>query len=475
MHMKKVSRNFLSLFFSDGITRLIGFAATVYIARVLAVEGFGLINYGLAFISYALLFANPGLTIIGAREVAKTPQDRGFIEEILGLRIVLAIAIFVIFFFSTILIPGSVTTKRIIIIYALALFPFAVLLEFVFQGREDMAYVGAGRVIQYGLYLAIVLLFLKHYSDILIVPVAFVVSYVLSTAFLIVVYVRKYKTLSLRFSIPRWRTILSLSIPVGVAVILNQVTISLPPIVLGIFKTSYDVGIFSAGYKIVFMLLIIERVFYYVFFPILSRQHEQNPEKLAGSFNFLTRFLFALTIPITVGGLILAPGIIAIIYGQPFQEAVGVLRILMLYFMIVPINTIFGYGLIAIDQERRFFRIITVTALINVVLIAILGLQFGFHGAALALLVSESVSIVLMNGQLKKYVRFGKWAYIMRPLAAALVMAMILYLLQKLHSVVLFLLGTIVYLLVFYLVGGFSRTDLKNIKDVFVARSEDVS
>ena len=89
--MKKVSRNFLAMFFSDGITRLIGFAATVYIARVLAVEGFGLISYGLAIVSYALLFANPGLTVVGSREVAKTPQDRRFIEEMVGLRIVLAV------------------------------------------------------------------------------------------------------------------------------------------------------------------------------------------------------------------------------------------------------------------------------------------------------------------------------------------------------------------------------------------------
>jgi O-antigen/teichoic acid export membrane protein len=473
--MKKVSRNFLSLFFSDGVTRLIGFAATIYIAHVLAVEGFGLINYGLAFISYALLFANPGLTIIGAREVAKAPQDRSFIEETLGLRIILAIAIFVVFFVGTILIPGGVTTKKIILIYALALFPFAVLLEFVFQGREEMGYVGAGRVIQYGVYLAILLLFLKHSSDILVVPIAFAVSYVLSTVFLIMAYIKKYKKLGLRFSIPRWRAILSLSIPVGIAVILNQVTISLPPIVLGIFKTSYEVGIFSAGYKIVFMLLIIERVFYYVFFPILSRQHEKDPAKLASSFNFLTRFLFALTIPITAGGLILAPGIIAIIYGQPFQEAIGVLRILLLYFMIVPINTIFGYGLIAIDRERRFFRIITVTALINAVLIVVLGLRFGFHGAALALLISESISIILMNRELRSFIRFGKSTYVLRPLIAAFVMAVILYLLRTLPAIVLFLLGTIVYLLAFYIVRGFSKADLKNIKDVFVTRSQNMT
>jgi len=468
--MKKISRNFLSLFLSDGVTRIIGFAATVYIARMLAVEGFGLINYGLAFISYALLFANPGLTIIGAREVAKAPHDRTFIEEIMGLRLVLAILIFAIFFIGTIVIPGDGTAKRVIIVYAVTLFPFAVLLEFVFQGREEMGYIGAGRIIQYVIYLAILLLFLKHGTDVVVVPIGFVVGYVISAAFLVAVYISKYKSFRLRFSISQWRTILSTSTPVGLAVILNQVTISLPPIVLGIFNTNYEVGIFSAGYKIVFTLLIVERVFYYVFFPILTKRHKQNPEKLQGSFNFLTRFLFALTIPITIGGLILAPGIVTIIYGRAFIEAVGVLRILLLYFVIVPINTIFGYGLIAIDQEKRFSRVIAITALISAVLVVLLGLQFGYYGAAAALLISELISISLMNKQLRKFVRFGKAGYILRPLIAALVMAIAIYILLGWHIGVLIVLGVVVYISAFYMIKGFSMSDLENLKGLFVRR-----
>ena len=466
--MKKVSRNFISLFLSDGITRLIGFAATVYIARLLAVEGFGLINYGLAFISYALLFANPGLTIIGAREVAKAPQDHRFIEETLGLRLVLAIVIFVILLVGTMCVPGDITTKRVIIVYALALFPFAVLLEFVFQGREEMGYIGAGRIIQYVVYLVILLLYLKQAGDVLVVPVAFVVGYIIAAAFLIGIFMSRYKSFRFRFSISQWRIILGTSIPVGLAVIFNQVTISLPPIVLGVFKTNYEVGIFSAGYKIVFMLLIIERVFYYVFFPILSKQHKENPEKLAHSFNFLTRFLFALTIPITIGGLILAPGIIAIVYGQAFHEAVNVFRILLVYFMIVPINTIFGYGLIAIDQEKRFFKIITMTAIINALLIVVLGLRFGVCGAAVALFVSELISIILMNRQLRRFVRFGRLGYILKPLISAIVMGIFMYVLQLWSVVYLTLLGIVIYLFALFVLRGFSISDLENLKDFFV-------
>jgi O-antigen/teichoic acid export membrane protein len=468
--MKRISRNFISLFLSDGITRLIGFAATVYIARMLAVEGFGLINYGLAFISYALLFANPGLTVIGAREVAKAPQNRRFIEETIGLRVVLAIIIFAIFFAVTSLVPGDRIIKQIILVYALTLFPCAVLLEFVFQGREEMAYIGVARVIQYCVYLGILLLFLKSAHGILAVPFGFVIGYVTATIFLICVFVKKYRSFQLRFSVSQWRVILTAAVPVGLAIIFNQVTISLPAIVLGVFKTNYEVGIYSAGYKIVFMLLIVERVFYYVFFPILSKQHRQNPEKLASSFNFLTRFLFALTIPIAAGGLMLAPGIINLIYGRAFVEAINVFRILLIYFLIVPVNTIFGYGLIAIEQERRFFKIITITAIINAVLIVLLGLQFGFFGAASALLISEFMSIILMHRQLKKFVRFGCVKYILKPAIAALLMALLLYILPQWHVFTLIVCGTVVYFSVFYLVKGFSKLDLDNIKRIIVEK-----
>lgn len=461
------------MFISDGITRLIGFAATVYIARLLAVEGFGLISYGVAFISYALLFANPGLTVIGAREVAKAPQDRRFIEETLGLRLMLTIVIFTIFFVGTRFIPGENTTRQIILVYALALFPFAILLEFVFQGREEMQYIGVGRILQSGVYLALLVLFLKGARDILVVPISFVIGYVISTLFLIVIFLKRYGSLRLRFSFSQWRMILTAAIPVGLAIIFNQVTISLPPIVLGIFETSYEVGIFSAGYKIVFMLLIIERVFYYVFFPILSKQHVQNPEKLKGNFNLLTRFLFALTIPLAIGGLILAPRLINLIYGHAFHGAINVFRILLLYFIIVPINTVFGYGLVAIDQERRFFKVISITALLNTVLIVLLGLRFSVYGAATALCISELASIVLMKRELRKFVRFRALGFVFKPLLASLFMAAGLVLLLQWNLIILMLTGVIVYVAILYVIQGFTRYDVANIKQIFAKKSSD--
>ncbi len=464
--MKRISKNFLYMFASDGVTRIIGFFATVYIARVLAVEGFGLINYGLAFISYALLLANPGLTIIGAREVAKQPDNRRFIEETLGLRLCLAVVIFALFCAGACLVPGDAATKRVVIVYGLALFPFAVLLEFVFQGREEMEYIGSGRVIQYAIYFAVLLFFLGHATDVLVVPIAFVIGYAASAAFLIAVFIRRHWSLRPRFSIPHWRTILAASIPVGLAVILNQVTISLPAIVLGALRTNYEVGIFSAGYKIIFTLLVIERVFYYVFFPVLSKQHKENPEKLPGSFDFLTRFLYAMTIPLAVGGIVLAPSIIMAIYGPAFSEATNVLRVLLLYFMIVPVNTVFGYGLIALDREKMFSRIIGVTALFSAALIILVGSWLGAHGAAIALLTSEFACITLMARALRKHVCFNPVKHIAKPVVATACMAAVLLVLRHWPVGGLVFAGAVVYVVVLFLVRGFSRQDITNLRHV---------
>jgi O-antigen/teichoic acid export membrane protein len=138
--------------------------------------------------------------------------------------------------------------------------------------------------------------------------------------------------------------------------------------------------------------------------------------------------------------------------------------------MIVPVNTVFGYGLIAIDQERRFFKVIAITAFMSAVLIMLLGLQFGFYGAAAALLVSESVSIILMRRQLKKSVRFACVRYMWKPIIAALGMALLLYVLPDWNVIVLVCSGIFIYLLVLYLINGFTRSDLSNIKQALAGK-----
>jgi len=461
--VKKNPRNFIYLSLSDAASHFLGFLATVYIARILGAAGFGKISYALAFLNYALLFGNLGLTTIATREIARDRNNTAMVGDITSLRLILAGAIFILILIAGLVLPGDPNTKMLVILYGLCVFPFAVYLEFVFQGREEMGYLSLARIIQYGSYVIALYLFLRDPSRVLRVPLAFFASYVLAAAFLLSVFFVRGFTLPIRLINPIFGKLLKTAIPVGMATLFYQIPLNLAPIVLGIFHSPALVGNFSAGYKIIIFLLIIERVFYYLFLPIVSRQHKETPERLPHTFAFFLRAIFSLTLPIALGGIVLAPAIIRQIYGPGYENAVFVLQILLIYFCITPVNTVFGYGLVALDRERKFLKVIALTSTLSLVSIIVLGIFLKGWGASLGLLCGEIVSVVLMKGELNRIVKFPAAQHFLKTLVPALVMSIILYFSSGLNIFLRCGLGVVVYVVFYYLAGGYSGKEIREL------------
>ncbi|MGB9722049.1 MAG: flippase [bacterium] len=412
--IRKLSKNFLSLFLGEGISHLLGFIVNAYIARVLSVEGFGIISYGLAFLTYLLLFSNMGLTTLGVREVAKDKEKTKIINEITSTRIFLTFILCAIFLILLLTIPGDILTRKIILLYLATGIPYAFYLEFVFQAREEMEFIGIGRITQYSGYLILVVIFLKTKQQILSVPLSYLGGYFLATIFLLFVFIKKYGKLSIAIKPITSYHLLVSALPIGLATIIYQAVMNFPVICLGIFHSQKEVGLFSAGFKIIILLLIIERIFYYLFFPIFAKQAKQNQNNLGRSFAFFSQLVLGITFSITIIGLIFAEKIITAIYGSDFISGTGILRILLLYFMIAPLNTIWGYGLIALNQEKKFFSVIVVVAFLNLILTIILGyLQKGI-GVASAILFSELCGLFLMKKNLNSVAKFSLSTFLSR-------------------------------------------------------------
>jgi len=466
--MKSVSKNFISLFLSDSLSRVFGFIATVYIARILTVDGFGLIHYGLAFLTYAMLLTNPGVTTIGAREIARDRNNTRIVFEILGLRITLSAVVLLLCGAGLLFIPGDPSTKAIVLIYFITLIPFSFLLEFVFQGREEMEYIGVSRILQSATYVVFLLVLVRGLENLTFVPVSYLIAYGIATAFLLFAFFRRYRSFRVRFSVRFWRELLIVSTPVGLATIFNQAALTLPPIILGIFFAKEAVGVYSAAYKIIIMLLIIERVFHYVSFPVLSKQFTSAPKKLSSTFSLLSRIILAITIPGTIGGIIIAGRLIALVYGTGYQSAVLVLQILMVYFMVTPLNSILGYGLVAVDRQRRFLFVIAITAFLNVLLILALGIKFSAPGAAIALVVSECVGLLIMNRELKKIVSFTSFTYGLKPLIAAVAMGIGMFVLRIFPLWIVIPSGLVIYCTMALVLQIFTLEELRNLRKTFI-------
>lgn len=95
---KTILKNFVSLSGGELFSKAIAFITTIYLARVISPEGFGIIGYATAFVSYFLLFIDFGFDIISVKKIANDKsQIEKYVNNIISFRLLIASIAFLVF------------------------------------------------------------------------------------------------------------------------------------------------------------------------------------------------------------------------------------------------------------------------------------------------------------------------------------------------------------------------------------------
>jgi O-antigen/teichoic acid export membrane protein len=463
--MKPLVKNFFSLLIGNVGSRILGFFVTVYLARVLEVSGFGKLQFALAFFSYGLILINPGLLLLGTREVVK---DRGkigeYVPSIMLLRLLLAILSFLLIVSLLFILPKSETTKTLIIFYSLSLFVQAFLLEWVFQGTEEMEYIGLSRIMVFVVYLPLVFLFVKGPEMILRVPLFLLGGNIAASLLLILIFLRRKESIRLHLNSSLLIPLLRRSLPLGLAAVMIQIYLYFDTLLLGLFKGDEVVGLYNAAYKLVFFVLILDRVFIESFFPLISRYYRESLERLQNLLKNYAKLITALVIPIGIGGTLLAVPILDLVFGPQYLRGVIAFQILIWVVSLSSINSVYGYGLIGCDQEKKYTLAISLGTMSNLILNFLLIPPYGLMGAAIATLLSEGIMFTLMVIQFERIVKVEFWKFLLRPVLAALGMGILIHQLMHLHIIILVIIGFFAYVILLFLFKGISIEEITLLK-----------
>ena len=71
---KIILTNFISLSGGELLSKGIAFITTIYLARVISPEGFGILGYTTAFITFFLLFIDFGFDVISVKKIANNEK-----------------------------------------------------------------------------------------------------------------------------------------------------------------------------------------------------------------------------------------------------------------------------------------------------------------------------------------------------------------------------------------------------------------
>ena len=460
--MKRLSKNALSFILSDVMRRVLGFLAVAYLARTVGASGFGVISIGFSVLAYALLASSAGLSTYGTREIAKGGAP-SLVKKIASLRLALALLVYIIVVVIIAMVVPDIVTAGVIIICCLSIFANAALLDWYFQGKEEMTIVGIGRVLSAGIYVLVLFGFVHSEHNILWVPVGAVIGDLIATIFLLKVYRNRYGSLSLAYEPAEWKPLVEKSVLLSGGNILGNLSINLPPLVIGVIMTNIQVGVYSAASRLVVFLLMLDRTLAALLLPAASRLHAATSEKLADRLGLALKWIIAVGLPLSVGGSLLSNKIISLVYGAQYGDAAPVFRVLIWYFFITMLHTVFTSGLLAMGQEKAYLNTMGISALIYGASVIVCTKTFGILGAAAAMVGSEAITLVLMRRQFRKFVKLYEVNNIVKALPAALIMGFVVFVGSSLPLIGSIILGGIVYVGVIYFTKAITLTDLKEL------------
>src|SRR5437870_940756 len=306
------------------------------------------------------MLAAGGLGAFGIRAVARGESSLE-VSSVIGARLVNSIIAFLLIGVSLIFIANRLTTI-LVLCFSVSLIPNAFLLDWYFQGKEAMSRVGVARTASAATYLILAARFVRSSDDLLWVAAAAVVGDCAAAGILILSYHRMNPAVRLRPSFTEWKSLTLRAFPLGLGSILAQASLNVPPLVIGIVLTNADVGIYSAAAKLVGFLLMIDRVIATLLLPASARSYSRSAAALSEVLSGSLKLMIIVGLPLSIGGTILAPRILPLVFGPQYVSSGPVFGILAWFVFATLLHTLGTTGLIAAGQEKIYTRTMAIGA-----------------------------------------------------------------------------------------------------------------
>ena len=230
------------------------------------------------------------------------------------------------------------------------------------------------------------------------------------------------------------------------------------------------VGIYSASYRLMVILLFIPSVMNMAIFPAMSRFHITSKSNLKLIHEKYLKIMIIIGIPIGISITILASDIILLIYGPSYFKSIQPLQILIWSTVLIFITSPFIKLLESTNKQIVITKITIICVLINIILNIIFIPKFSYIAASLITVLTELIiltSITKIVYDMGYNLKSRKISIIvLKTLSASMIMAFFLIYFNHLNLIILVFLGFFVYLITLILIKGFDENEIEIIRNM---------
>lgn len=403
----KVFKNGMWLTLLQIVNTIIPLLTIPYITRVLGSSEYGIFSISLNWILYLQVLVEYGFGLTGARKVALIENNQNklnnLFNSIISARIILLIISFVIMNIISLVSNFELKNYICLLLLFMMIFGTTFQLTWLFQGKQDMKFITIINVISRTISVLLIFLLVKNEKDIYLYCLLYSMTLFLSSMISMIVARKKY---GLKYKFSNFKSICT-EINDGkylfASSAMTKIFSGFGITILGIFSTSSITGIYSAIYKIPYVLTMFFSPISQALFPYNSAKFKdgyingkKNVKKIGMPIFCL--FLFLSMIIIT-----LHRQIVMVVFGSEYVNYSFIVIPLVFQFIFAVINNFLGIQiLVASGNQKLYSKSFSIGCISIIILNIVFGKKFGIYGVSFAAMIGEIIlTLSLLNSIIK--------------------------------------------------------------------------
>ena len=408
-----------------------------YVSRIIMAEGIGEVQFYSSIINYIALLTCLGIPTYAIREISRIRDDQKLLVktsmEILSLHTILSIFGYVIVLIMCFSIERVIQNIPMFLLLSITIFLNTIGCEWLYKAVEDFKYITIRGLIIRILAVVFLFLFVKDKEDIMLYAFYTLIVSVGNNIFNFF-HLREVVDFRL-FSFTGFNPLRHL--PPALHIFILNLTVSiyvnLDTVMLGFMKGNEAVGFYSAGNKLPHIMLTLVTSLGTVALPrcanLISKGDKDGFVRIGKK---AIQFVIAVSLPCTIGLIMIAPEFIRVFCGTEFLPSIPVLQWTAAIILFIGLSNVTGIQMLyPLGKENIVIWSTVGGAVINLLFNVFLIPVYAYVGASIATFMAEFTVLIIQIWIGRKYIPFNLFSVkIGKYIIATVAMCVILFALR---------------------------------------------
>jgi len=422
--------------------------------RYLGNVNYGIFTFSLAFVFAIEIFVDFGLSELSQRSVARDKSLAGkYFGNLLVWKLIVSTVVFAVLVLTINLLKSSSEVRFTVYLLGFAhiLRSFKSTCRALFRAFERFGLDCLTMYIERSSLLAAGVVVLMLGGGLISFALVFLIVRVFDLALTFAILNWKIVKIIPQFNFSFLKKLQIEALPFGLFAVIITLYSYTDTMMLSFMRTDAEVGWYNAAYKIYEGLTVFPIIICVVLYPRLSQLFLLNKKAHSLLSSKAAKYMFIISFPIIICGIMFSKNIINILFGREFQNSVVALQILLGGIIFVFQIRLFQIILNSIDKQKVVMYVGLAGLIVNVFLNLLLIPRYGFKGAAATTVASELMVFIIYCFYLyRSSFKLSIWKSSFKPLFASLIVGGLVWRFNALPLILLLFIGLGLYLFLLF-------------------------